>query len=444
MQEAGARLRTGRTATARHADSSASDDKTDGPGAARGAFSYNAQMRVTLGLERLLGSGVLRGQRVGIVSNPASVDAAFRHLVDRIDEGSGATLAAIFGPQHGFRSDVQDNMIETPHVEDGRRRVPIYSLYSETREPTAEMLAGVDVLVIDLQDVGARIYTYIYTMANCLRAAKKHGVKVIVCDRPNPIGGVEVEGPMLHPGYESFVGLFPIPMRHGMTIGELARLFNEHFAIGAELEVVPMDGWTRDQYFDATGLPWVMPSPNMPTLDTAIVYPGMVLFEGTMLSEGRGTTRPFELLGAPWIHAERFAAAMNATAVARRLVQAGRLRTNVPEARQDDVRRVPDPRDRSGGVPPGSGCGRSATRVLSARSSALCMASAAVRIRARQDADRHPGGIAVAQDARRSAGATRPDFGGMGRWSSETSGRVRRIVLGLLTRGSSRHQRRSS
>ncbi len=268
-------------------------------------------MRVTLGLERLLGSGVLRGQRVGIVSNPASVDAAFRHLVDRIDEVPGATLAAIFGPQHGFRSDVQDNMIETPHVEDGRRRVPIYSLYSETREPTAEMLAGVDVLVIDLQDVGARIYTYIYTMANCLRAAKKHGVKVIVCDRPNPIGGVEVEGPMLHPGYESFVGLFPIPMRHGMTIGELARLFNEHFAIGAELEVVPMEGWTRDQYFDATGLPWVMPSPNMPTLDTAIVYPGMVLFEGTMLSEGRGTTRPFELLGAPWIHAERFAAAMN-------------------------------------------------------------------------------------------------------------------------------------
>ena len=176
-------------ATAPHADSSASDDKTDGPGAARGAFSYNAEMRVTLGLERLLGSGVLRGQRVGIVSNPASVDAAFRHLVDRIDEVPGATLAAIFGPQHGFRSDVQDNMIETPHVEDGRRRVPIYSLYSETREPTAEMLAGLDVLVIDLQDVGARIYTYIYTMANCLRAAKRHGMKVVVCDRPNPIGG---------------------------------------------------------------------------------------------------------------------------------------------------------------------------------------------------------------------------------------------------------------
>ena len=269
-------------------------------------------MRVTLGLERLLGSDLLRGRRVGIVSNPASVDGSFRHLVDRVAEVPGATLAAIFGPQHGFRSDVQDNMIETPHVDDARRGVPIYSLYSETREPTAEMLAGLDLLVVDLQDVGARIYTYIYTMANCLRAAQRHGVRVVVCDRPNPIGGRDVEGPVLHPGYESFVGLFPIPMRHGMTIGELARLFNEHFAIGAKLEVLRMEGWTRDQYFDATGLPWVMPSPNMPTLDSAIVYPGTVLFEGTMLSEGRGTTRPFELVGAPWIHAERFAAAMNA------------------------------------------------------------------------------------------------------------------------------------
>jgi len=269
-------------------------------------------MRVTLGLEGLLGSDLLRGRRVGVVSNPASVDGSFRHLVDRVAEVPGATLAAIFGPQHGFRSDVQDNMIETPHADDVRRGVPIYSLYSETREPTAQMLAGLDLLVVDLQDVGARIYTYIYTMANCLRAARRHGLKVVVCDRPNPIGGCEIEGPMLHPGYESFVGLFPIPMRHGMTIGELARLFNEHFAIGADLEVVRMEGWTRDQYFDATGLPWVMPSPNMPTLDSAIVYPGTVLFEGTMLSEGRGTTRPFELVGAPWIHAERFAAAMNA------------------------------------------------------------------------------------------------------------------------------------
>jgi uncharacterized protein YbbC (DUF1343 family) len=173
------------------------------------------------------------------------------------------------------------------------------------------MLRGVDVLLVDLQDIGARIYTYIYTMANCLRAAARHGVTVIVCDRPNPIGGLGVEGERLRHGWESFVGLYPIPMRHGMTIGELAQLFNKEFGIGASLEVVPMEGWTRATYADSTGLPWVMPSPNMPTLDTAIVYPGTVLFEGTMLSEGRGTTRPFELVGAPWIDAERFAAEMN-------------------------------------------------------------------------------------------------------------------------------------
>jgi uncharacterized protein YbbC (DUF1343 family) len=190
-------------------------------------------------------------------------------------------------------------------------RVPVYSLYSETREPTAAMLQGLDALVIDLQDIGARIYTYIYTMANCLRACERHGVPVIVCDRPNPIGGSAVEGALLAPGFESFVGQFPIPMRHGMTIGELARLFNEHFGIGARLEVVAMEGWRRDMYADATDLPWVMPSPNMPTLDTAIVYPGTVLFEGILLSEGRGTTRPFELVGAPWIEAERFARGLN-------------------------------------------------------------------------------------------------------------------------------------
>ena len=267
---------------------------------------------VRLGIDILLDSNRLRGKRVGVVSNHASVDARFRHVVDRVASADGVTLGVIFGPQHGFRSDVQDNMIETPHAQDAMRRVPLYSLYSETREPTAEMLKDVDVLVVDLQDIGARIYTYIYTMANCLRAGKRHGVPVIVCDRPNPIGGEDVEGAPLVPGFESFVGQFPIPMRHGMTIGELARLFNEAFGIGANLEVVRMEGWTRGAYWDATGLPWVMPSPNIPTLDSAVVYPGTVLFEGTMLSEGRGTTRPFELLGAPWIDAERFAASMNA------------------------------------------------------------------------------------------------------------------------------------
>ena len=264
-----------------------------------------------LGSERLIASSRLNGLRVGILANPASVDHEFRHIVDRLGDAGDFTLAAIFGPQHGFRSDLQDNMIETPHVTDPKRGVPIFSLYSETREPTKEMLDLIDVLVIDLQDVGARIYTFIYTMANCLRAAAKTGTPVIVCDRPNPIGGLQVEGPMLEPGFESFVGQFPIPMRHGMTVAELAKFFNEHHRIGAELEIVPMEGWSRELYFDDTEIPWIMPSPNMPTLDTAIVYPGTVLFEGTMVSEGRGTTRPFELIGAPWIDGTDLATRLN-------------------------------------------------------------------------------------------------------------------------------------
>jgi uncharacterized protein YbbC (DUF1343 family) len=266
-----------------------------------------------LGIDLLLDRDrkLVEGQRVGVVSNPASIDAAFRHTTDRIAEAPDIELAAVFGPQHGFRSDVQDNMIETAHATDARRRVPIYSLYSETREPTAEMLRDVDVLVIDLQDVGTRVYTYVYTMANCMRAAARHGVRVVVCDRPNPVGGTAVEGATLRPEYASFVGQFPIPLRHGMTIGELARLFNDEFGIGAAVDVVPLEGWQRSMYFDDTGLPWVMPSPNLPTLESAIVYPGAVLFEGTMLSEGRGTTRPFELVGAPWIDGERLAEAMN-------------------------------------------------------------------------------------------------------------------------------------
>src|SRR3954469_19798078 len=266
---------------------------------------------VRLGSDLLLASDRLRGTRVGIVCNHASVSHGVAHIVDRLTEADGVRLAAIFGPQHGFRSDVQDNMIETPHRDDPSRRVPIYSLYSETREPTAEMLNGLDVLVIDLQDIGARIYTYIYTMANCLRACGRHGLPVLVCDRPNPINGVDVEGALLKKGFESFVGLFPIPMRHGMTIAELARLFNKEFGLGAKLEVVRMDGWERTMFHDETDLPWVMPSPNMPTLETAVVYPGTVLFEGTTLSEGRGTTRPFELVGAPWLDGEALAERMN-------------------------------------------------------------------------------------------------------------------------------------
>jgi uncharacterized protein YbbC (DUF1343 family) len=269
---------------------------------------------VTLGIDRLLRSDrrLIQGRRIGIVCNPASINADYRHSSDLVFEDPDITLAAIFGPQHGFRADLQDNMIETPHARDAKRRVPIFSLYSEVREPSAEMLAGLDALVIDLQDVGTRVYTYIYTMANCMRAAARHGVKVIVCDRPNPVNGNDIEGHLLDEQYTSFVGQFPIPLRHGMTIGELARLFNSVFALNADLEVIPMDGWQRTMFFDETRLPWVIPSPNLPTLDSAIVYPGAVLFEGTQLSEGRGTTRPFELIGAPWLDGDRYADAMNA------------------------------------------------------------------------------------------------------------------------------------
>ena len=225
---------------------------------------------------------------------------------------SDVSLAALFGPQHGFRADVQDNMVETDHARHPSLDVPVYSLYGETREPTSEMLSDLDTLVVDLQDIGTRVYTYIHTLANALKACERAKVPVVVCDRPNPIGGLAVEGPMLEPGFESFVGLYPVPLRHGLTIGEMARLCNEGFGIGAELDVLTMDGWRREMFHDDTGLPWVLPSPNLPTLEGAIVYPGMVLLEGTNLSEGGGTTRPFELFGAPWLTATPLADALNA------------------------------------------------------------------------------------------------------------------------------------
>jgi uncharacterized protein YbbC (DUF1343 family) len=265
---------------------------------------------VSLGSDVLFERQLLRGRTIGLVANPASVDATLRHVATRADE-AGIRVGALFGPQHGFRSDVQENMIESPDAEDAARRIPVYSLYSATREPTSTMLAGLEALVIDLQDVGTRIYTYIYTMANCLTAAARHGLPVVVCDRPNPIGGAAVEGPLVRDGFTSFVGQYPIPVRHGMTIGELARLFNDYFGAGAKLEVVKMRGWSRELFFDQTGLPWVPPSPNLPTLESAVVYPGTVLLEGTNVSEGRGTTKPFELVGAPWVDPQSFTADLN-------------------------------------------------------------------------------------------------------------------------------------
>jgi uncharacterized protein YbbC (DUF1343 family) len=268
---------------------------------------------VVLGLEKLLRerSEILLGERVGLICNQSSVDHAFRHAADLLHEHEGINLTALFGPQHGIRGDVQDNMVETKHAVDKATGLPIYSLYSETREPTAEMLENVDVMVFDMQDVGCRIYTFIYTMANCMRTAKRYGKRVVVCDRPNPITGGHVAGNVLEAEFASFVGQFPIPTRHGMTVGELALLFNQEFGIGCELEIIAMEGWTRDAWMDETDAPWVMPSPNMPTLETAIVFPGTVHLEGTQMSEGRGTTRPFELIGAPYIDSASYARSLN-------------------------------------------------------------------------------------------------------------------------------------
>ena len=268
---------------------------------------------IKLGVERLLNEKIdlLRGARVGLVCNQASVDHGLRHVADLLHQHPDIKLTTLFGPQHGIRGDVQDNMIETAHAADRKTGLPIYSLYSETREPTEEMLRDVDIIVVDLQGVGCRIYTFVYTMANCMRAAKKFGKKVIACDRPNPIGGIQVAGNLLDPAFTSFVGQFPIPTRSGMTDVELGRLFNAEFGIDCDFEAVPMSGWSRELWYDDTDGPWVLPSPNIPTVDTAGVFPGTVHLEGTQMSEGRGTTRPFEVVGAPYINAEDFAAALS-------------------------------------------------------------------------------------------------------------------------------------
>jgi uncharacterized protein YbbC (DUF1343 family) len=265
--------------------------------------------KVILGIEKLRESRVdlIDGFKVGLVCNQASVDHELNHSADVLRGLDGVNLTTLFGPQHGIRGDVQDNMVETPHTVDAETGLPVYSLYSETREPTEEMLRDVEVIVCDLQDVGCRIYTFVYTMANCMRVARRLGKRLIVCDRPNPIGGAAVEGNLLEAGFESFVGQFPLPTRHGMTAGELSLMFNEQWGIGCDLEVVEMEGWSRDLWFDETDVPWVLPSPNMPTLDSATVFPGTVHLEGTQMSEGRGTTRPFELVGAPYVEAGEFA-----------------------------------------------------------------------------------------------------------------------------------------
>src|SRR5947209_2978950 len=294
-------------------------EMTTGAPAEAGAKRRGASGRRTvLGLEKLLGErlDLVRGARVGLICNQASVNHELRHAADLFSEQTNCKLTALFGPQHGIRGEVQDNMVETPHTSDAETGVPVYSLYSETREPTEEMLRDVDVLVFDLQDVGCRIYTFIYTLANCMRAAARYDKKVVVCDRPNPIGGVQVAGTVLEPAYASFVGQFPIATRHGMTVCELAKMFRGEWGLVCELELVLLEGWARELWFEETDAPWVLPSPNMPTPNTAAVFPGSVHLEGTQMSEGRGTTRPFELVGAPYIEAAQFARALNAYGLA--------------------------------------------------------------------------------------------------------------------------------
>ncbi len=259
--------------------------------------------RVLTGLEEF-GANPSRhmsaGERVGLLMNPASVGADYRSSRDVVFGAIGDQLKCIFGPQHGINADVQDNMIESDHATDPVLGIPVWSLYGESRTPTDEMLDGLDTVLVDIQDVGTRVYTFIWTLKLLMDGCADKGVRVVVLDRPNPIGGEMVEGNLLELRYRSFVGLEAIPMRHGLTIGELARWLVASGLSNCELKVVKMQGWQRWMHWPDTGLPWVMPSPNMPTYDTALVYPGGVLTEGTTASEGRGTTRPFEIMGGPW------------------------------------------------------------------------------------------------------------------------------------------------
>lgn len=246
----------------------------------------------------------------GLLAHQASVDRRFVHSVDKM-RGWGYALKALFSPQHGFAGHTQANMIEVQSSWEKRYDVPLYSLYGEVRKPKPEMLDGLEAMVIDLQDVGARGYTFVWTLLYMLQACAAKGLRVVIIDRPNPIGGVEIEGPMLRPEFFSFVGLHAVPMRHGMTLGELALMMCAENQIDVKLQIKRAPGWKRRHYFEETGLPWVMPSPNVPTPTTTLLYPGMELLEGTNLSEGRGTTRPFEFFGAPYIDPHRLVTALN-------------------------------------------------------------------------------------------------------------------------------------
>lgn len=260
------------------------------------------------GLNRLFQyhSQLIRGKRIGLLAHPASVDKQLSPILDVFESENIGELVALFGPEHGFGGQAQD--METVQEQESHRGIPLYGLYGssfESLKPSVKSLRNVEVLICDLQDVGSRYYTFIYTLAFCMQVAQETGTHIVVLDRPNPINGHQVEGNLVDEAFRSFVGYFPLANRHGMTIGELALMFQQEFGIACQLSIVPMKGWHRRRYMDELKLPWVLPSPNMPTVETAVVYPGMCLLEGTELSEGRGTTRPFEIFGAPFIDAEK-------------------------------------------------------------------------------------------------------------------------------------------
>ena len=273
-------------------------------------------MAVQTGLARLVAEGTSlgAGRRLGLICNPTSVDGQLGHAIDLLRARGELNLSALFGPEHGVRGDAQD-MIGVDDARDAITGLPVHSLYGHTAEsltPTPAMLDEIDVMMFDVQDVGSRYYTFVWTMVLAMRACAKAGKPFIVLDRPNPIGGVHFEGAAIEPGFESFVGLVSCANRHGLTAGEISRWRHGVEKLDLELAVITLRGWSRDMWFEHTGLPWVLPSPNMPTVDTALVYPGMCLIEGTELSEGRGTTRPFELVGAPHLDGHRLATALAA------------------------------------------------------------------------------------------------------------------------------------
>jgi uncharacterized protein YbbC (DUF1343 family) len=291
------------------------------------------------GVEMLLAdsSHLVLDRAAGLITNHTGIARDRSHTIDVLIN-NGVQLVALFGPEHGIRGDVDEGVRVASGV-DSRTGLPVHSLYGPSLRPSDEMLEGIEVLLFDIQDVGARYYTYVSTMALSMQAAADKGIPFVVLDRPNPIGGDHVQGNVLDPAFATFVGLYATPMRHGMTVGELARLFNDHFGIGADLRVVPVAGWTRDLWFDATGLPWLPPSPNMPSLESATHYPGTCLFEGTNLSVGRGTPEAFQIIGAPWLDGDTLAARLNAY--------------ELPGVRFDAITFTPeDPSDEKfGGVP---------------------------------------------------------------------------------------------